>query len=256
MAIEAERLRRIRDLFEAALPLAAEARRVFLDRECADSALRAEVEAVLDASNGDRLGIEELVPDSARFRAGDALGAYTIVERIGVGGIGEVYKARDSKLEKDVAIKVLSREFSGDEGRFARFRAEARTLAALNHPHIVVIHHAGEFEGSWYLVMEYVDGETLADRLIAGPLPIREALRIAAEIADALEAAHDHDKRIAHRDLKPANIMITGDGSAKVLDFGLSQPYDAPPSPPRTHPSSQTSKPPLIEGTPPYMAPE
>ncbi|HEX4997268.1 MAG TPA: protein kinase [Terriglobia bacterium] len=257
MAIDAERLRRIRELFEGALPLDPESRRAFLDAECADAGLRAEVEAVLEADDGQNLGIEDLTPPMSQFRAGDTVGPYSIVERVGVGGIGEVYRARDSRLDKDVAIKVLTREFSADAERFARFRAEARTLAALNHPHIVAIHYAGEFEGSWFLVMEFVEGETLAGRLKRGPAPLRDALRMAAEIAEALEAAHEHEKRIVHRDLKPANVMIAENG-VKVLDFGLSQPLreDRPADGNGTRASDRSTNSRRVEGTPPYMSPE
>src|ERR1044071_4358464 len=135
--------------------------------------------------------------------------------------MGEVYRARDTKLDRDVAIKVLPEAFAGDPERTARFQREAKTLASLNHPHIAIIHgleQAGDIQA---LVMELVEGETLADRIARGPIPIDEALAIAKQIAEALEAAHE--QRIIHRDLKPANIKVRDDGTVKVLDFGLAK---------------------------------
>src|SRR5271166_5007836 len=143
---------------------------------------------------------------------GDKLGPYEILAPIGAGGMGEVYRARDTKLKRDVAIKVLPQSFARDPERMARFQREAEVLAALNHPNIAQIY--GVEEGA--LVMELVEGETLK-----GPLPIETALRYARQIADALEAAHE--KGIVHRDLKPGNIKVKPDGTVKVLDFGLAQ---------------------------------
>ena len=152
---------------------------------------------------------------------GRRLGAYQVHERIGVGGMGEVYRARDTKLGRDVAIKILPRLFTSDPDRLARFEREARVLASLNHPHIGAIYGLEDADGVRALVLELVDGETLADRIARGPIPLTDTLTIARQIADALDAAHE--KGIVHRDLKPANIKITPDGVVKVLDFGLAR---------------------------------
>src|SRR3984893_8546825 len=153
--------------------------------------------------------------------AGTHLGPYEIVSTLGEGGMGEVYRARDTKLGRDVAIKILPRIFTSDPERLARFEREARMLASLNHPHIGAIYGVEESESVRALILELVEGPTLADRLAKGPIPLTESLGIAGQIADALDAAHE--RGIVHRDLKPANIKITSDGSVKVLDFGLAK---------------------------------
>src|SRR5262249_51752389 len=149
---------------------------------------------------------------------GARIGPYVIEQLIGRGGMGEVYKARDGVLNRSVAIKVLPDPLVDDPGRHTRFRREAQLLAALNHPNIAHIHGLEESSGAAALVMELVDGPTLAERL-RRPMPLAEALPIARQIADALEAAHE--RGIIHRDLKPANIKVRDDGTVKVLDFGL-----------------------------------
>src|SRR6516164_2535998 len=135
--------------------------------------------------------------------------------------MGEVYRARDLKLKREVAIKILPDEFARDDDRVSRFQREAEVLASLNHPNIAAIYDFEEANGSRFLVLELVDGETLADRLKRGPIPIDEALEIAKHICEALEAAHE--RGIIHRDLKPANVKLTPDGKVKVLDFGLAK---------------------------------
>src|ERR1051326_178832 len=154
---------------------------------------------------------------------GSQLGPYTLLSVLGAGGMGEVYRARDPKLERDVALKVLPERFAEDAERVARFRREAQVLAALSHSNIAVIFDFQEFETSRILVMEYVEGDTLAQRLERGPLPLDEALEVAKQIAAGIEAAHE--KAIVHRDLKPANIKITHAGQVKVLDFGLAKMF-------------------------------
>src|SRR5215469_8480368 len=149
------------------------------------------------------------------------LGRYEILSRIGAGGMGEVYRARDAKLGRDVAIKVLPEAFARDSERMARFEREAKLLAALNHPNIAALYGLEDCGSIDALVMELAEGPTLADRLSAGPIPIAEALPIARQIADALEYAHEHG--VVHRDLKPANIKVAPDGSVKILDFGLAR---------------------------------
>src|SRR5262249_1121583 len=152
---------------------------------------------------------------------GTQLGSHEITALLGKGGMGEVYRARDLKLKRDVAIKVLPDEFSRDGDRVSRMQREAEVLASLNHPNIASIYDFEEAGDTRFLVLELVEGETLADRLRRGPIPIEEALEIGKNICDALEAAHD--KGIVHRDLKPANVKITPDGKVKVLDFGLAK---------------------------------
>ena len=138
--------------------------------------------------------------------------------------MGGVYRARDTNLGRDVALKVLPKAFALDPERVARFRREAQVLAALNHPHIASIYGLEESPGGLGLVLELVDGPTLADRLVHGPMPLDEAWPIARQVSEALEAAHDHG--IIHRDLKPANIKVRADGTVKVLDFGLAKAFD------------------------------
>jgi serine/threonine protein kinase len=190
---------------------------------------------------------------------GTRLGAYEITGLIGAGGMGEVYRARDTRLDRDVAVKILTPEFAQDVERLARFRREAKTLAGINHPHIAHVHGLEESEaGALALVMELVEGEDLAQRLSRGSIPIDEALPIARQIAEALEAAHEQG--IVHRDLKPANIKVTPDGTVKVLDFGLAKAIDpvagSSPnlSPTITSPAMTMRG--VILGTAAYMAPE
>jgi serine/threonine protein kinase len=154
---------------------------------------------------------------------GKTLGNFTLEAQIGKGGMGEVYKAKDQKLGRDVAIKVLPEEFAKDTDRVARFQREAKLLASLNHPNIAAIHGLEEADGTHFLVLELIEGDTLADRLKRAAIPVEEALKLALQIAEALEAAHD--KGVIHRDLKPANIKVTPDGKVKVLDFGLAKAF-------------------------------
>src|SRR5947209_14092749 len=149
---------------------------------------------------------------------GTQLGSHEITALLGRGGMGEVYRARDLKLKREVAIKILPEEFSRDPDRVSRFQREAEVLASLNHQNIAAIYDLQEAEGSRFLVLELVEGETLAERIQRGRIPFDEALQIAKSICEALEAAHEQG--IVHRDLKPANIKITPDGKVKVLDFG------------------------------------
>jgi Tol biopolymer transport system component len=196
--------------------------------------------------------------------SGTCLGPYEIVAAVGAGGMGEVYRARDTRLKRDVALKILPESFASDADRLARFQREAEVLASLNHPNIAAIHGLEESDGVRALVMELVDGETLADRIARGPIPIDEALPIAKQIAEALEAAHEQG--IIHRDLKPANIKVTPNGVVKVLDFGLAklsesaggQPSVGGPvslSPTITSPALMTGVGVLL-GTAAYMSPE
>ena len=191
--------------------------------------------------------------------AGRQIGSYQIQSALGAGGMGEVYRARDRKLNRDVALKVLPEHFALDAARLARFKREAQILASLNHPNIAAIYGLEESTSVGALVLELVEGPTLADRIAQGPLPVSEALPVARQIADALEAAHEHG--IIHRDLKPANIKVRPDGTVKVLDFGLAKALEQAgsspdvPSPTITSPAMMTG-PGVILGTAAYMSPE
>jgi serine/threonine protein kinase len=187
--------------------------------------------------------------------AGTRLGVYEFIARIGAGGMGEVYRGRDTKLNRDAALKILPDAFASDPDRVARFKREAQVLASLNHPHIALIYGLEESDGLSALALEFVDGPTLADRLIAGPIPISEALAIARQLADALDAAHTQG--IVHRDLKPANIKVRDDGTVKVLDFGLAKPLDSPEADAANSPTlTALSRSGVILGTAAYMSPE
>jgi tetratricopeptide (TPR) repeat protein len=191
------------------------------------------------------------------LQPGSRLGSYEIADLLGVGGMGEVYRARDMKLGRIVAIKVLPEEFARDPARVSRFEREARMLAAVNDPTIAAIYGAEEDGGARYIVMELVEGETLAQRLSSGPLAVPDALRIASQVAEALEVAHE--KGVIHRDLKPANIKITPDGKVKVLDFGLAKAMEIPFVGDMSRSPTlvmSDSRPGEIVGTPEFMSPE
>src|SRR6266851_967623 len=190
---------------------------------------------------------------------GTKLGTYEIVAPLGAGGMGEVYQAHDTKLGRDVAIKVLPEAFAHDPARLSRFQREAKMLASLNHPNIAAIYGLEEDARRNYLVMELVPGETLAERVKRdGRVPVEEALEIAKQIAEALEAAHE--KSITHRDLKPANVKLTPEGKVKVLDFGLAKAFagDESGSDPSNSPtlSQAATLQGVILGTAAYMSPE
>src|SRR5579863_10386551 len=193
------------------------------------------------------------------LNAGTKLGSYEVVAQIGAGGMGEVYQAHDTKLGRDVAIKVLPEAFAHDPDRLSRFQREAKMLAALNHPNIATIYGLEQSNGTSYLVMELVSGETLAERIKReGAVPVEESLTVAKQIAEALEAAHE--KGIIHRDLKPANVKVTPEGKVKVLDFGLAKAFegDAVSSNPSESPtlSMAATMHGVILGTAAYMSPE
>ena len=191
---------------------------------------------------------------------GDRVGSYEVVAAIGAGGMGEVYRARDTKLNREVALKILPDAFADDADRLARFKREAQLLASLNHPRIGAIHGIEETNRVHALVLEFIDGPTLADVIAGGPVALDEALAIATQVADALEAAHEQG--IVHRDLKPANIKLRPDGAVKVLDFGLAKALEpavafgtsATISPTITSPAMTQLG--VILGTAAYMSPE
>jgi len=219
-------------IFHAALERPREARAAFLAEACGgDEQLRSEVQSLLDEASSTgflaqpALEVAAGLVTSASIAPliGQHLGVYEIRSLLGWGGMGEVYRAHDRRLGRDVAIKVLPRAFTSDPDRLARFEREARVLASLNHPHIAAIHGLEDSNGHAALVLELVEGETLAERLARGRTPLKQALAWARQIADALDAAHE--KGIVHRDLKPANIKITPQDVVKVLDFGLARTF-------------------------------
>ena len=225
---------RVRDAFEGALALPADRRPAYLAERCSgDEALRQEVESLLAwdarAQSLPDAPVPVRVDDATVMKnlEGRRIGPYQLATKIGAGGMGEVYTARDTRLDRTVAIKVLTAHLADDPHARERFQREARAVAALNHPHICTLHDVGSQDPSTgfgqaidFLVMEYLAGETLAERLAKGPLPLDRALQYAIQIADALDKAHRQG--ITHRDLKPANVMLTTVGT-KLLDFGLAK---------------------------------
>ena len=244
-----------------ALECVPDRRTAFLDEACRDDEdLRAQVDRLLAGASKAEQFLETPPAEEAKsaLSAGDHLGPYEVVARIGAGGMGEVYRARDTRLGRVVALKVVSASFAADPLRRARFEREARAIASLIHPHICALHDVGRDRNLDVLVMEHVEGETLADRLEKGPLPLGPALAIATDIAGALAAAHRHG--IVHRDLKPGNVMVTREGAVKVLDFGLAK-LVAPDDPRVTAAVALTnpdtlSRAGIIVGTVAYMSPE
>ncbi|MEO5618973.1 MAG: serine/threonine-protein kinase, partial [Candidatus Eisenbacteria bacterium] len=188
---------------------------------------------------------------------GTKLGSYEIVAPLGAGGMGEVYRARDTRLGRDVAIKVLPADVAAHPDRLARFEREARTVAGLNHPNIVVLHSVEDVGGTRFLTMELVEGQSLAQHVVPGGMPIARVVELGIALADALGAAHE--RGVVHRDLKPANVMLTREGRVKVLDFGLAKLAEPETVMDRTQAATMTT--PLsgngqVLGTVPYMAPE
>jgi Tol biopolymer transport system component len=252
-----ERWRQITEVFHVALTRDAAARARYLEEACADDGtLREDVEAML-AAHAERGDVSLAM--SPRLAAGTMIGPYRVADLIGSGGMGEVYKAIDTNLKRAVAIKVLPASVLADAERLARFQREAEVLGSLNHPNIAVIHGLERSGVTTALVMELVEGPTLADRLARGALVLEEALPIAKQIAEALEAAHE--RQIVHRDLKPANIKLPPDGLVKVLDFGLAKAMESPVPSPDVSQSPTITTPVMTQagmllGTAAYMSPE
>lgn len=277
--MSSDRWHQIEELYHAALKLDAKRRATFLESECnGDADLLREVESLLTSDQQAESFLESPVLEVAAEAmaiegppslVGRLLGPYQILSALGAGGMGEVYKAKDTRLNRIVAIKILPRHFSERADLRQRFEREARALASLSHPHICPIHDIGKEDGIDFVVMEYLEGETLAGRLRKGGLPLKQALQVAVEIAQALDEAHRHG--VIHRDLKPGNIMMTKSG-AKLLDFGLAKQQVLstlanPPSPlsPLARGTTGGQAPPeteslteegMILGTLEYMAPE
>ena len=252
--MDRERWHRVTGIFHSALDLPAASRAAYVADACGgDASLRAEVEALLAGDAAAPRESDPLAP-SSRIRVGAVLGPYLIEALVGAGGMGEVYRARDTRLNRPVALKVLPHMLQQDATVRERFTREARAIASLNHPNICVLHNVDTDAGIDVLVMEYLEGETLQHRLEAGALPLDTALSIGVQIADALAAAHRAG--VLHRDLKPANVVLTRSG-AKVVDFGLAK---FTPVPSALSLKSRTPAPltvtGTIVGTPQYMAPE
>jgi eukaryotic-like serine/threonine-protein kinase len=259
--VRSERWQQVTEIFHAALARDPARREEFLADACGgDAMLRAEVEALVAADHeAGPFGETPLFVPTLSLEPGSSMGPYRIEEPLGAGGMGEVYRARDGTLERDVAIKVLPQHFASDSERVARLLREARLLAALNHPNIAAIYGVVDADADRGLVLEFVDGPTLAERLKTGAIPLVEALGIARQIADALDAAHR--KGIIHRDLKPANIKAAPAGIVKVLDFGLAKidTVDDPGAIALSHSPRETlgsTRAGVILGTAAYMSPE
>ena len=253
--MDSDRSQRARDLFELALRQTGSDRDAFLSATCGDDGeLRAEIESLLESSDAANLDSDTAARPKSPLAPGAQLGPYEVVALIDAGGMGEVYKARDTRLNRTVAIKTLPVHYRNDHDRRRRFEREAQAIAALAHAHICVLHDVGQHGDIDYLVMEYLEGETLASRLVRGPLPLDQVVRYAIEIVDAVDKAHRQG--IIHRDLKPGNVMVTKSG-VKLLDFGLAR--TRPPVLARTKPTPVTDSitaEGTIVGTLPYMAPE
>src|SRR5262245_7064593 len=262
------------DIFHRAADLPAKDRKRYLDRACnGNDPLRREVEELLsfdesDATFLEKPALEEAVRELAHSKSraeGNAdtlreeewrLGPYRVLHQLGKGGMGIVYLAIDTRNQRQVAIKVLPKGRESEEDSLARFIREGRMLSELNHPNIAKIYDQFESDGKPCIVLEYVPGDTLADRLRSRALPMGESLQYALQIADALKAAHD--RRIVHRDLKPANIKITPEGKIKILDFGLAKRFYGETQPGGEHNTRSLSvtESGMLIGTPAYMSPE
>jgi eukaryotic-like serine/threonine-protein kinase len=270
--MEPERWSDVERIYHDAMQREADERGAFLDQVCArDAGLRTEVESLLQyaessASTLDRSAVEVVARTLAAELSGDnkgqrelpvdgLIGQYRIVAKIGVGGMGEVYRARDSRLGRDVAIKVLPSFFSADSDRLRRFEQEARAAAALNHPNILAVFQMGTHEGAPYLVSELLEGETLREGVKRGPLPVRKAVDYGAQIARGLAEAHE--KGIIHRDLKPENLFVNKDGRVKILDFGLAKLTQLQSGSKQSSPNlREQTEIGMVMGTASYMSPE
>ena len=257
-----ERWQQIKVVLEGALDLPAEERSGFVAKLCSDDDLRREVESLLALGDQHvRTSLLQLQPGvesvcgHAYLTSGAVLGEYEVQSLLGSGGMGEVYRAHDRRLRRDVAIKVLPRFVSSDSDRLRRFEQEAQAAAALNHPNILAVHQLGTYEGAPYLVSELLDGQTLRQQLQRGRLPVRRAIDYSVQIARGLAAAHE--KGITHRDLKPENLFVTKDGRVKILDFGLAKLTRSDNTSSHSAPTlSSETDPGVVMGTVGYMAPE
>src|SRR5436305_12532809 len=251
-----ERWQQIKGVLQQAMELAPDQRSAFLDQSCSsDHSLRKEVETLLGSSEEARSSFLESSTLQVTLTPGTKLGDYEVQKLIGSGGMGEVYRARDLRLRRDVAIKVLPSFFSSDKERLRRFEQEAQAAAALNHPNILAVFQMGTYQGAPYLVSELLEGETLREEIRRGPLPARKAIEQAAQIARGLAAAHE--KGIVHRDLKPENLFAAKDGRIKILDFGLAKLKQQPDRKAASALSGGAgTEPGMVMGTAGYMSPE
>ena len=255
MSVTPERWQEVKKVLAGALERTPGERHAYLDHACAEPDLRREVESLIAAHEQAQSSfLAQPAIQAKELAIGSRLGPYEILARIGAGGMGDVYRASDSKLGRSVAIKVLPPGFVDDPERLARFQHEARMLASLNHPNIVTIHSFEEAGGVHFLTMELVEGRPLTGLIPKGGLPVDHILNFAAAISDALAAAHE--KGIVHRDLKPANVMVSGEGRVKVLDFGLAKEILEANSNEATLTPDEYTKVGVIVGTPAYMSPE
>jgi len=249
-----ERWTHVKALFHGALAHEGAARTAYLAGACGDdAAFRAELERLLSAHDSAATFLESPPRDSLiglteTSLVGRAIGPYRIERPLGRGGMGQVYLASDTKLQRPVAIKLLSGLFAADPDRLRRFHTEARAASALNHPNILVIHDFGDFEGCPFIVSEFVEGQTLRQRMDGGAVPVRLAVEIASQVAAALAAAHA--RGITHRDVKPDNVMLRPDGYVKVVDFGLAK---LAASEHTSVDAVHATAPGLVMGTPRYM---
>src|SRR5881296_1958035 len=264
--MKAERWKQVNDLFQSAVERAPEERAAFLDEAChGDEGLRREVESLLTsyerAENFIELPAFEVAPelvtnDRAGALVGKVIGHYRIESLIGVGGMGEVYLARDERLGRKAALKLLPDSLTTDETQLSRFKNEARSASALNHPNILTVYEIGTEGNRQFIATEFIEGITLRASLARGRMNLHDALEIAMQVASALAAAHETG--VVHRDIKPENIMLRPDGYAKVLDFGIAKLIEQ-------HPGSDSheigttmlqTQPGLLLGTAHYMSPE
>ena len=266
MTLTPERWRQVREVLHDAMQMDEAERSAFLDSQCAsDPSFRAELNELLAAEG--ELGSSFLEKPAAAniepsrtfesapvLAAGTQLGVYIVQKLIGAGGMGEVYRAHDKRLDRDVAIKVLPEYLTSDPARLSRFEQEARATAALNHPNILAVYQMATDNGISYLVEELLEGETLRERLRRGPIPLRKAINYTVQIAHGLAAAHD--RGIVHRDLKPENLFITKDGRVKILDFGLARLVSSKNASGEEATVTQKTGPGTVLGTPGYMSPE
>lgn len=258
-----ERWHQVNELFTAVVELEPGQHAAFLDQSCAsDEMLRREVESLLASDKRgwnliEKPAVEVAAPlladEHPQLKPGQTISHYEILSMIGKGGMGEVYLAADKALNRKVALKLLPVDYTRDKDRLRRFQQEAQAASALNHPNILTIHELGEIEGQQFIATEFVDGETLRDHMKSGPVAFGEALDIAIQVADALEAAHKAG--IVHRDIKPENVMLRPDRYVKVLDFGLAKLTEQPLDQQQTADKS-TTMPGLVMGTARYMSPE
>ncbi len=257
--MDSDRWRRVELVYHSVLAYPSERRAAVLEESCSgDPDLLRELKSLLEAReqagsflSPDQLQdhIAELGSEPPGFLAGTRVGPYQVLAEIGAGSMGEVYRARDNRLDRELVLKILPQQFTHDAGRISRLRLEAKAAAALNHPNIVTVYEIGQAGDIWFIAEELIEGITLRDRLAGGKLPLKEALDIAIQCSAALQIAHTSG--ILHRDIKPENIMLRSDGIVKMVDFGLARFTEAAP-----RCAVQTTQPGCIMGTPRYMSPE